>query len=158
MKGFSIIFTVLVLACISVANGFTIAPPPSSHLSSLRPLKMSKKPYPEGLDPDVGYGPMGTLQRQGLLPFLIRVFPLSPYDAAVEKYMKRDGCDKVTAQANMDAYFNDPNGWAANKAKGLEIDYVNQNVDKGGLLLTFIWSIGITGLLSRIFMVQVLGM
>ena len=34
-----------------------------------------------------GYGPVGSLIRQGPVPFFIRIVNPSTYDAAVEKYM-----------------------------------------------------------------------
>ena len=55
-----------------------------------------------------GYGPLGSLIRQGPVPFLIRLVNPTTYDAAVDKYMKLEKCDRITAQANMDAYFMDP--------------------------------------------------
>lgn len=53
-------------------------------------------------------GPIGSLLRQGPVPFLIRITNPSTYDQAVNKYMNIEKCDKLTAQANMDAYFQDP--------------------------------------------------
>ena len=53
----------------------------------------------------------------------------------------------------MDAYFQDPNGWAANKlrerAGGYQFDYVNVNTDQKSLVLTAVWASGITFLLFR---------
>lgn len=60
----------------------------------------------------------------------------------------------------MDAYFQDPNGWASNKLKarktGVDIDYANMNTDPSQLVLTGVWAVGILGLFYRIFAVQVL--
>mmetsp|Transcript_1322 Transcript_1322/g.1857 ORF Transcript_1322/g.1857 Transcript_1322/m.1857 type:complete len:155 (+) Transcript_1322:76-540(+) len=148
-----LILATCILASLLFCNCFVVHSPLQRTTSAVKPLQMGMD---DDLDPDVGYGPMGSLARQGLVPFLIRVVNGNTYDAAVKKYMLRSGCDKITAQANMDAYFNDPNGWAANKAKGIEIDYVNQNVKKEELALTFVWAIGIIGLAARIFVVQVL--
>ena len=62
----------------------------------------------------------------------------------------------------MDAYFQDPNGWAANKlrerAGGYQFDYVNVNTDKKSLALTAVWASGITFLFYRIIQVQVFGL
>ena len=60
------------------------------------------------LDPDIGYGPAGSLLRQGPVPFVIRIAQSDTYDAAVEKYMAKEKCSRLEAQANMDAYFQDP--------------------------------------------------
>jgi hypothetical protein len=103
-----------------------------------------------------GYGPFGSLIRQGPVPFFIRIINPQTYDAAVQKYMRLEKCDINTAQSNMDAYFEDPNGWAANKLKGKTIDYENRMVDPSQIFLTSIWAIGIIGLFVRVFTVQVL--
>lgn len=111
------------------------------------------------VDDENGYDPSGSLTRQGLVPYFIRIVNPSTYDSAVSKYMKLEKCSKTEAMANMDAYFADPNGWAARKIKerkGLvpKLDYVNANQDKTGLLLTLSWSILIAGILLRILQVQ----
>lgn len=103
-----------------------------------------------------GYGPVGSLIRQGPVPFFIRITNPQTYEAAVEKYMALEKCDRNTAQGNMDAYFQDPNGWASNKLRGIEIDYANFNTKPKDLILTAIWASGIIFLGYRIFAVQVL--
>ena len=55
-----------------------------------------------------GYGPIGSLLRQGPVPFFIRITNPDTYEAAVRKYQAQENCDRITAQANMDAYFQDP--------------------------------------------------
>ena len=55
-----------------------------------------------------GYGPFGSLIRQGPVPFFIRLAKPDTYEAAVKKYMLQEKCDRATAQGNMDAYFQDP--------------------------------------------------
>jgi hypothetical protein len=112
------------------------------------------------VDDENGYDPLGSLTRQGLVPYFIRIVNPATYDSAVAKYMKLEKCSKTEAMANMDAYFADPNGWAARKIrekKGLvpKLDYVNANQDKTGLLLTLSWSILIVGILLRILQVQI---
>lgn len=109
-----------------------------------------------------GYGPFGSLVRQGPVPFFIRLAKPETYEEAVNKYMLLEKCDRATAQGNMDAYFQDPNGWASRKMrvkKGLEeeLDYANLNTDKKQLVLTAVWAVGILSLFYRIFAVQVLG-
>jgi len=56
-----------------------------------------------------GYGPVGSLIRQGPVPFFIRLVNPSTYEAAVNKYMALEKCDRSTAQGNMDAYFQATN-------------------------------------------------
>ena len=111
-----------------------------------------------------GYGPLGSLSRQGPVPFFIRLVNPDTYNAAVEKYMAQEGCDRTTAMANMDAYFQDPNGWAGKKLRAKregtteqdDAAYVNANQDPSSLALTGVWAVGILGLFWRIFQVQVL--
>eukprot|EP00607_Mallomonas_marina_P007246 CAMPEP_0182418036 /NCGR_PEP_ID=MMETSP1167-20130531/2497_1 /TAXON_ID=2988 /ORGANISM="Mallomonas Sp, Strain CCMP3275" /LENGTH=138 /DNA_ID=CAMNT_0024592001 /DNA_START=47 /DNA_END=460 /DNA_ORIENTATION=- len=96
---------------------------------------------------DEGYGPVGSLIRQGPVPFFIRLAKPDTYDAAVKKFMALEKCSRIEAQANMDAYFQDPNGWAGNKLRadkaGTKIDYVNVNQKPKELVLTAVWSTGI---------------
>lgn len=126
--------------------------------STLFSLKQKLKASNENSE---GYGPIGSLLRQGPVPFFIRIVKPDTYEAAVKKYMLLEKVDKITAQGNMDAYFQDPNGWASNKLRerktGIKIDYANANIDKNSLVLTAIWSTGILALGYRIFAVQVLG-
>lgn len=112
---------------------------------------------------DDGYGPLGTLSRQGPVPFFIRLAKPDTYEAAVSKYMALEKCSRTIAMANMDAYFQDPNGWAGNQIRerkpgfaGKKLDYVKFNQDPSAQILTAVWSIGILGLFYRIFEVQVL--
>lgn len=111
---------------------------------------------------DEGYGPMGSLVRQGPVPFFIRITKPDTYDAAVSKYMAIEKCNRLTAMANMDAYFMDPNGWAGRKLrvkKGEleDLDYANMGTNPSQLVLTGVWAIGILGLFYKIFQVQILG-
>ena len=111
-----------------------------------------------------GYSPFGSLTRQGPVPFFIRLVNPDTYNAAVEKYMAQEGCDRTTAMANMDAYFQDPNGWAGKKLRAKregtteqdDLAYINANQDPSSLVLTGTWAVGILGLFWRIFQVQVL--
>jgi hypothetical protein len=111
-----------------------------------------------------GYGLLGSLSRQGPVPVVIRLFQPDTYKAAVEKYMTLEGCDRTTAQANMDAYFQDPNGWAGKKIRskknGTEKQddemYIGANQDPKAIALTAVWATGIIGLFTRILQVQLL--
>ena len=145
-----VIVTVLLF---SFASSFTIIPSARIIPSN---LYMNKPSLSEG------YGPIGSLIRQGPVPFFIRLAKPDTYEAAVNKYMALERCSRAEAQGNMDAYFQDPNGWAGNKLRerkpgGVKLDYVNANTDKNSLILTAVWSVGILSLFYRIFAVQVLG-
>ena len=113
------------------------------------------------LDPNVGYGPLGSLTRQGLVPYVIRIVKNDTYEAAVSKYAAKEKCSRLEAMANMDAYFADPNGWAGDKLRekngtGPKRDYINANQNPFGLALTAVWAIFISGLFWRIFQLNVL--
>ena len=69
---------------------------------SLPPLKST---FSMMADQNEGYGPVGSLIRQGPVPFFIRLVKPDTYEAAVNKYMALEKCDRNTAQGNMDAYF-----------------------------------------------------
>jgi len=107
---------------------------------------------------DDGYGLLGSLTRRGPVPFFIRVFKKDTYEAAVNKYMLIEKVSRTEAQAEMDTYFENPNGWAAEKLRekngGPKIDRVNVNQEPGSLALTAVWALGITGLFARILFVQ----
>jgi hypothetical protein len=68
--------------------------------------------------------------------------------------------NSIIILGNMDAYFQDPNGWAGNKLRerktGKGIDYANVNQSPKDLGLTAIWAFGILSLFWRLFQVQVL--
>ena len=64
--------------------------------------------------------PLDTLLRRGVIPLTVRLTQSQRYEDAVRNYMRKEGCDRPTAQRNMDAFFNDPNGWVV--AKGRERD------------------------------------
>ena len=103
-----------------VAFIFLMAQANSFHLNTLPQtsrIRLSALQMSANVDPNEGYGPFGSLLRQGPVPFFIRLTNPSTYEAAVNKYMALEKCDRMTAQGNMDFYFQDPNGWAANKLK-----------------------------------------
>ena len=141
-----------------VTQGGKWAQVATSDPSAVSRLHMAKE-----LDPDVGYGPLGSLTRQGFVPWVIRLVRPQTYDEAVTKYVSLEKCSRLEAMANMDAYFADPNGWAGNKmrersGKMQKIDYINANQDTSSLYLTSFWAVGIIGLGIRVFQVQVLHM
>ena len=149
-------FLLLLLAfalCIVISRSF------KTRINSIKGLSSNYRL--RATEDSSGYGPFGSLLRQGPVPFLIRIANPSTYDAAVNKYMLLEKCDRITAQANMDAYFQDPNGWAANKLRsrttGIDINYNQANVDPKSLVLTAIWTAGLIFLSYRIYAVQVLG-
>ena len=56
---------------------------------------------PQMLSEDDGYGPTGSLIRQGPVPYFIRLIKPDTYEAAVNKYMAKEKCSKLEAMANM---------------------------------------------------------
>lgn len=127
----------------------------------MSPNRRANRVYFATENKNKGYGPVGSLIRQGPVPFFIRITNPDTYEAAVQKYMALEKCDRLTAQGNMDAYFQDPNGWAGNKLRarksGEDLDYANMNTEPKQLVLTAVWAVGISFLFYRIFAVQVLG-
>lgn len=90
------------------------------------------------------YGPVGSLIRQGPLPFIQHLTKPDEYEQAVLKYMAKEGCDRKEAQGNMDAYFENPNDWAYQKVQerngGYKRDYANANTDPKQLALSGTWA------------------
>jgi hypothetical protein len=92
------------------------------------------------------------------VPFFIRLAQRDTYEAAVSKYMALEKVSRTEAQAEMDAYFQDPNGWAAAKLRerngGPKIDRINVNQEPTSLALTGVWAVLITSLFARIIYIQ----
>lgn len=55
--------------------------------------------------------------RFGPAPAIVRITQPDKWEEAVENYIKKTGVSRVEAVRNMDAYFNDPNGWAVAKMR-----------------------------------------
>ena len=77
--------------------------------------------------------PLDTLLRRGVVPLAVRLAKSDEYEEAVRKYMRKDGCDRWTAQRNMDKYFNDPNGWVVAKQRERDLgeDFGDINAPTG---------------------------
>ncbi|KAL7485543.1 hypothetical protein ACHAW6_011139 [Cyclotella cf. meneghiniana] len=59
--------------------------------------------------------------------------------------MAQEGCDRVEAQGNMDAFLENPQDWAyqkmAEKNKGVpKKDYANANMEPTQVMLSTIWA------------------
>ena len=61
--------------------------------------------------------------------------------------MAGDKVDRMTAQAEMDAYLANPNDWAYNRLNNYNVDYLA--IDKKKVALTLVWSVAILSLLGR---------
>jgi hypothetical protein len=97
--------------------------------------------------PEAGYDIWGTAVRHGPIPLFNRVVKADDYEQGVLKFMAGDKVDRMTAQAEMDAYLKNPNDWAYNRLKGYNVDYLAINQKQ--LTLTLVWSAIILILLSR---------
>jgi len=144
-------FRFFVLLALLIATKAFIPRSPVTRLSPVYANKMTSS--------EDGYDAVGSLIRFGPVPFFIRLAKSETYEAAIIKYQNQEKCSRTEAMGNMDAYFSDPNGWAAQKLrekKGTapKIDYANLNTSPANLLLTGIWAIGIVGLGVRIYQVQ----
>eukprot|EP00980_Cylindrotheca_fusiformis_P005046 scaffold1069_cov143-Cylindrotheca_fusiformis.AAC.4 len=80
--------------------------------------------------PEAGYDIWGSLLRQGPNPFFQRLFQAEDYNQGVLKFMAGDKVDRNTAQAEMDAYLQNPNDWAYNRLNGYNVDYLSLNAKK----------------------------
>lgn len=107
---------------------------------------------------DEGYGPVGSLLRQGPLPFFQRIANPAKYEQSVAFYMEENRCGRTEAQGNMDAFLANPNDWAMIKMRakkgGFEPDFANANLDPKTLVLTGVWSAGLALIVFRIIAVN----
>mmetsp|Transcript_44634 Transcript_44634/g.92987 ORF Transcript_44634/g.92987 Transcript_44634/m.92987 type:complete len:268 (+) Transcript_44634:110-913(+) len=88
--------------------------------------------------------PLDTLLRRGVVPLGIRLLRPEKYESAVVDYMLKEGCDRATAQRNMDAFFNDPNGWVVSygRKRDLGEDFGDINAPTGVQkrpVFSFLW-------------------
>eukprot|EP00429_Kryptoperidinium_foliaceum_P004547 CAMPEP_0176025230 /NCGR_PEP_ID=MMETSP0120_2-20121206/12339_1 /TAXON_ID=160619 /ORGANISM="Kryptoperidinium foliaceum, Strain CCMP 1326" /LENGTH=196 /DNA_ID=CAMNT_0017358411 /DNA_START=44 /DNA_END=634 /DNA_ORIENTATION=- len=112
---------------------------------------------------DAGYPPVGSLIRQGPVPFIQRLKDPDMYDQAVLKMMATSDkpMSRDEAQGNMDAYFQNPNDWALQKFEEKNgapaFDYANANMEGDSLILTGAWAGLLLGLVGRIVYVSAFG-
>ena len=87
--------------------------------------------------------PLDTLLRRGIVPVGVRVFRPQKYEDAVLNFMEKENCDRATAQRNMDAYFNDPNGWIVQYNRKRELnEIIDYNAPTGVQkrpIFSFVW-------------------
>lgn len=127
--------------------------------------KTTKKWSPSNADESesAGYGPLGTLLRQGPVPFFNRIKDPEQYDQAVLKMMSGDSTmtSRDEAQANMDAFLQNPNDWVLQKLEdkknGTKYDYNKANMSTGDLILTGAWTLILLSLAARIIYVNLNG-
>ena len=101
-----------------------------------------------------GYGPFGTLLRQGPKPFLIRLSNTQNYEQGVYKLMAGEKWEVLEAMANFDAYLENPNDWAyqyfqEKKGAVAKKDYVNGGMDVQSLVLKGTWTTLVLGAGAR---------
>lgn len=108
-----------------------------------------------------GYGPIGSLLRQGPVPFLQRIKDPDGYQQGVLKMMAKEQMSREEAQGNMDAYLQNPNDWVLQKLEdknsGKEYDYANANMEPHQLVLTGLWSTGLLVIAGRVLFVGING-
>lgn len=130
----------------------------SSSPSLLKPTfnketnKWERAPNDEDESDSELYGPFGALLRHGPGPFITRLTKPDEYEQALLKYQATEGCTRLEAMGNMDAYFNNAADWAfqknAEKNGAPKVDYTKLNT--GDAAKTIVWALGITPLLLRI--------
>lgn len=106
------------------------------------------------------YGPVGSLLRHGPSPFIQRVANADQYEQAVLKYQAAEGCSRLEAMGNMDAYFNNAADWAYQKQEekngAPKVDYAK--LDVGQAVKTTVWAVFVTPFLLRIvYLIAVTG-
>uniref|UniRef100_A0A7S1Z753 PSI-F n=1 Tax=Trieres chinensis TaxID=1514140 RepID=A0A7S1Z753_TRICV len=151
----------LLLTYLCPASAFVPLPASSAPLGSTA-LRAASKLTPPKFDKtaqkweatcvEEGYGPLGSLLRFGPVPFLKRVSDSDAYEQAVLKYQAAERCDRMEAQGNMDAYFENPGDWTLQKMEekkgGYKRDYTKIDAKKVALTLT--WAVFVTSILVSI--------
>ncbi len=125
----------------------------SSKKSSLPTFNKNSQRWEEPPNAEEGYGLVGTLLRNGPVPFFTRLTNPDDYNQAVLKFQASEKCSRNVAQGNMDAYFENPNDWAyqrmVEEKGGYKKDY-GAPLDKKQVVLTVTWGVGIVYILSDI--------
>lgn len=97
----------------------------------------------EDLDDDTST--FDALLRFGPAPAAVRIFQPEKYEESVENFMKKEGCSRLIAVRNMDAYFSDPIGWALKRERakdyGETIDYTRKSGVQKRPVFSFFWAI-----------------
>jgi hypothetical protein len=85
----------IIAAAFLVASCTAFVPSSSRAYSRMR---LADGKLAEDKERNEGYGPLGSLTRQGPVPFFIRLSKPDVYEQAVNKYMLLEKCDRKTAQ------------------------------------------------------------
>jgi hypothetical protein len=165
MQSISLFVSLLLVLAFDDALGF--APAPKGGVVSQRFMvprydgqtQRWEERLPEE-EESAGYPPIGSLIRQGPLPFLQRLKEPDMYNQAVLKMMAERDMDRKEAQGNMDAYLGNPNDWAVQKIEenkgAAKFDYANVNMEPKSLALTGIWaSVVLTVVTRSIYLMSV---
>ena len=108
-----------------------------------------------------GYTKIGSLIRQGPLPFIQRLKEPEQYHQAVLKMMAERDMSYKEGQGNMDAYLANPNDWMNQKMeeeKGApKFDFERVNMDPKSLTLTGIWASGVLFMVTRFLIFTFIG-
>jgi len=144
----------------SVSNAFV--PPGLHQRNALKvPSKMTIEfdPFTGRFEADEedrkgGYGPLGSLLRQGPKPFLFRLVQPDRYEQSVLNFMSRAECSREEAQGNMDAFIENANDWVLQKLEeekkgAAKFDYSKANMDPKQLALTAIWAAIVFGFIGH---------
>mmetsp|Transcript_38525 Transcript_38525/g.77663 ORF Transcript_38525/g.77663 Transcript_38525/m.77663 type:complete len:162 (+) Transcript_38525:31-516(+) len=107
-------------------------------------------------EPGIGnYPAFGSLVRQGPVPFIARITNPVKYENSVLKFMSEEGCSRMEAQGNMDAFNANPNDWVGGKLQekktGLVTPYATQNTDPKSIGLTTAWVVILATVGSQYF-------
>ena len=93
---FKLILVIAAACCAIECSAFV-----SARGRSFGAIRLAEGKLAEDKERNEGYGPFGSLTRQGPVPFFIRLAQPEVYEQAVNKYMVLEKCDRKTAQGNI---------------------------------------------------------
>lgn len=154
-------FCLLLAAQLPQIDAFVLRSRPSFNAGSIAmaPKYNAATQRWEPTDPQdtVGYPPIGSLIRQGPLPFFKRLTNADEYEQGVLKMMATNNLTRNQAQGSFDAYLQNPGDWTLQKIaedKGApKYDYENANMEPKQLILTASWTSILLVVISRILFV-----
>ncbi|KAL7514023.1 hypothetical protein ACHAXN_011339 [Cyclotella atomus] len=112
-----------------------------AQVSKIDTTQQRKSPPPSHFQPRSS---LPMYYRAGPVPFFQRIVNTDTYEQAVLKYMAQEGCDRMEAQGNMDAFLENPQDWTYQKMQekngAVKKDYVNANMEPKQVVLSTVWA------------------
>mmetsp|Transcript_658 Transcript_658/g.1321 ORF Transcript_658/g.1321 Transcript_658/m.1321 type:complete len:208 (-) Transcript_658:80-703(-) len=111
--------------------------PPPSYLSHPSPNRLS-------LFEDDDISDFNALCQFGPAPFVVRLTDREKFWRSVDDFQAKEGCSRVVAVRNMDAFFSDPNGWVLARDRAEKYGEVKDYTKKSGVqkrpVFSFFWT------------------